>query len=98
VSTHPSEWHRSEPRAVRPFFAATAAEEAVHGSTIHLFEGSPLSNETTFDLDEFDLRRLSITINPVLADPKGWLPDGYKGAVWNVVGIRAASLRLVESI
>lgn len=92
MSARVDEWHRSEPRAVRPFFSAKAAEEAVYGSTIQLSEGAEPSGETLFNLDEFELRKLAITVKPILADAKGWLPDGYTAKDFNLVVVARNSL------
>jgi len=85
LSARVDEWHRSEPRAVRPFFSAKGAEEAILGSTIQLFEGAQPSGDVVFDLDEFELRKLSISVRPTLAEANQWLPDGYTTQDFSVI-------------
>lgn len=69
-------WHREEPREVRPFFAAIAAEEAIAESAVRLFSGGEVFTDSSFDLEEIDFQRLEATILPVLANPSQWMPDG----------------------
>lgn len=67
-------WHREEPREVRPFFKLAKAEEALVESRIRLFADSESSPESTHLLDDIDFRRLAPVIEPVLVDPKLWMP------------------------
>ncbi|SFJ14851.1 hypothetical protein SAMN04515648_2881 [Phyllobacterium sp. CL33Tsu] len=71
-----SSWHREEPREVRPFFETLQAEEALNGCGIRLFDGAEVWEETSFDLDEIDFKRLAPAVQLVLVRPEAWLPSG----------------------
>lgn len=69
-----SNWHREEPREVRPFFEVVNAEEALNGCGIRLFDGADVRTETSFDLDEIDFRKIAPTLQIALPDTQLWLP------------------------
>jgi hypothetical protein len=70
-------WHRSEPRDVRPFFAAQDADAALEQSGIRLTPTGEITKETSFELDESELRELAITVFPALVNPHLWMPEGF---------------------
>lgn len=70
-------WHRSEPRLVRPFFGVIQAEHAVADTHIRLFDGAMPVEDTTFDLDDFELPRLRPVILPSVVLASNWLPSGF---------------------
>jgi len=72
------QWHREEPREVRPFFQAERAEASLTSSAIRLFKLSERSTETGFDLDEIDFQKLNISVFPTISDPQRWLPQDLK--------------------
>jgi hypothetical protein len=71
-------WHREEPREVRPFFHAIAAEEALADTGIRLFDKGDVVLESSFDLDEIDFKKLSPIVYVVVADPAKWMPEGIE--------------------
>jgi hypothetical protein len=71
-------WRRSEPRLVRPFFAAEMGKGAVASAQIRLINGSDFSDATSHHLDEIDLPRLRPVLQPNLQPSSGWLPSGYR--------------------
>jgi len=71
-------WHRTEPREVRPFFATIDAEKALDQCGIRLQDDNEFSNESSFELDEIDFQKLSLTVSLKVADPKRWLDDNLK--------------------
>jgi hypothetical protein len=71
-------WRRSEPRLVRPFFAAEMGKGAVARAQIRLINGSDFSDATSHHLDEIDLPRLRPVLQPNLQPSSGWLPSGYR--------------------
>lgn len=71
-------WHREEPRDVRPFFATIEAERCLDESAIQLFGGGETSRETSFDLDEIELKKLEPVVQIRLSDPARWLPDALR--------------------
>jgi hypothetical protein len=74
----PDVWHRQEPREVRPFFMSVKAEDALQNSRIRLFADGQTSIEPSYELDDIDFKRLALQIEPIVANPKEWLPDGIK--------------------
>jgi hypothetical protein len=73
-------WRRSEPRVVRPFFAADRAKDAAAQAQLRLFEGAQFGTESSHYLDELEMRRVRITVRPNLAPIGTWLPNTYSGA------------------
>jgi hypothetical protein len=71
-------WHREEPREVRPFFQLAKAEDALLASRLRLFADGHSLTDTTYDLDDIDFRKLALRLEPVLSDPKIWMPEGLK--------------------
>lgn len=71
------EWHRSEPREVRPFFAAQSASAALDQSGIRLTADGEISTGTSFELDDPDLLTLAPTVFPAVLNPQMWLPEGF---------------------
>lgn len=67
-------WHREEPREVRPFFKLAKAEDALVDSRIKLFPDSEGSTDPIHLLDDIDLGRLSLKIEPIVVDPSLWMP------------------------
>jgi hypothetical protein len=59
-------WRRSEPREIRPFFAATAAENALKHAKIRLFERDAPSDLTTHAVEALDFPRLAVALLPEL--------------------------------
>lgn len=59
-------WRRSEPREIRPFFAATAAEKALEGAKIRLFERDAPSDRATHAIEALDFPRLAVALLPEL--------------------------------
>lgn len=74
------DWHRSEPRDVRPFFESIDAERALDNSAIRLFAETLPTIETTYDLDDIDFDKLSVTIVPAITNPDSWMPEGLTRA------------------
>lgn len=70
------DWHRSEPRSVRPFFESRAAEHALDATAIRLFKDSEPSTDDAFDLDDIDFEKLELVIVPSVGDPALWMPKG----------------------
>ena len=90
------QWHRTEPRDVRPFFRVDA-ERAVDETTIRLFEDGDALQDDSFDLDEIDFQKLAPTIYPKVADVTAWLPDGFSAADFELALIaRHATLKRSE--
>ena len=69
-------WHREEPREVRPFFKLAKAEDALQDSRLRLFADSQSLPDSTYDLDDIDFRRLALRVEPIVTDPKAWIPEG----------------------
>lgn len=74
------EWHRSEPREVRPFFAAQKAEAALEESGIRLTSDGDVTRDTSFELDDADLRKLEPSVFPALLNTQMWMPVGISEA------------------
>lgn len=74
------EWHRSEPRDVRPFFAAQKAETALEQSGIRLTSDGEVTKDTHFELDDTDLRKLEPTLYPAVVNSHLWMPEGLSAA------------------
>lgn len=70
------EWHRSEPREVRPFFSVQKAEEALAHSGIRLTTQGSISTDTSFEIDELDYQQLEPTLFPTVVNPQMWIPEG----------------------
>jgi hypothetical protein len=60
-----SAWRRSEPREIRPFFAA-AAENALEHAKIKLFERDEPSDQTIHAIEALDFPRLTVALLPEL--------------------------------
>jgi hypothetical protein len=69
-----NEWHRSEPREIRPFFAAAKAEAALELSGIRLCEGGDTTQDTTLTIEEGDLKALMPVVLPAVVNPQLWMP------------------------
>ena len=74
------EWHRSEPRDVRPFFAAQKAESALENTGIRLTAESDICQEASFELDDADLLKLEPVIYPTIANIHSWIPQGLSAS------------------
>jgi hypothetical protein len=90
------QWHRSEPRDVRPFFRIDA-ERALDETTVRLFDAGDELADDGFDLDEIDFQKLAPTIFPKVTDPAAWLPEGFSEADFDLVVIaRHSTLKRSE--
>lgn len=90
------QWHRSEPRDVRPFFRVDA-EQALDETTIRLFDDGDALPDDGFDLDEVDFQRLAPSILPVVVEPAAWLPTGFSANDFDLVVIaRHSTLKRSE--
>ncbi len=67
-------YRKSATRDVRPFFSVASLESALEGAQIRLFEGRPLSDATSFIIEEQDVAKLAVTVLPNLSDQT--LADG----------------------
>jgi hypothetical protein len=70
------QWHREEPREVRPFFTMIDAERCIEKSSMRLFAGGDILTDPSFELDEIDFKKLDPIVYPTVADPISWLPSG----------------------
>jgi hypothetical protein len=70
-------WRRSEPKTLRPFFAAQTVEEATRHATIKIAKGANAVEDEVIDVDEIDLRQLEIMIRPNMITGDKWLPGGF---------------------
>ena len=70
------DWHRSEPRSVRPFFESRDAEHALDFTAVRLFKDSEPSTDEAFNLDDIDFEKLDLAIIPSIGDPDLWMPNG----------------------
>ncbi|WP_326914463.1 hypothetical protein [Sphingopyxis chilensis] len=68
------QWHREEPRDVRPFFAAINAERCLDASGLRLFANGDVMQDASFELDEIDFKKLEPVVHIAVADPSKWLP------------------------
>jgi hypothetical protein len=59
-------WRRSEPREIRPFFAAAAAEKALEHAKIRLFGRDAPSDQATHVIEPFDFPHLTVALLPEL--------------------------------
>jgi hypothetical protein len=59
-------WSKSESRDVRPFFEVEQLAGAFSGAAIRLHDRMAYSEETSFVLNEQDIRRLNIMVRPAL--------------------------------
>jgi hypothetical protein len=90
------QWHRSEPRDVRPFYRIDA-EQALDETTIRLFDDGDELGDEGFDLDEIDFQKLAPTIFPRVADPATWLPEDFSESDFDLVVIaRHSTLKRSE--
>lgn len=80
-----NEWHRSEPREIRPFFAAAKAETALDLSGIRLTEGGDVTQDTALTIEEGDLKALTPVILPAVVNPQLWMPTDLSPAEVNLV-------------
>jgi hypothetical protein len=78
-------WHRSEHRDVRPFFAATKAEDAVLGTKIRLFDNQPPVDGPSCPVAETDFSRLNPVVLPSLLPLERWMPQEYTPAEFGLV-------------
>jgi hypothetical protein len=93
------EWHRSEPREVRPFFAAQQAETSLEQSGIRLVNEGDITKETHFELDDADLRKLELVLYPAVVNPHVWMPEGLSGGDLDLIVVgRQPLLKRTEII
>jgi hypothetical protein len=78
-------WHRAEPREVRPFFESISAERALDGCGIQLYEDGEISLETSFELDEIDFQKMSLSVSVKVPDLKTWIGDQLSPAELELV-------------
>lgn len=78
-------WHRSEHRDVRPFFAAAKAEEAVSETKIRLFDDQPPVDGPSCPVEEIDFSRLNPVVLPSLLPLESWMPQDYSPADFGLV-------------
>lgn len=72
-----SQWRRSEPKTLRPFFAVESVDEATHNAMIRIAAGEGAVIDEVIDVDEIDLRQLQIAVLPQIAISDSWLPAGW---------------------
>ncbi|MCA0910074.1 hypothetical protein [Qipengyuania gaetbuli] len=72
-----TQWHRSEPKTLRPFFAVRSVEETTHHAAIKIAENAASVEDEVIDVDEIDLRQLQISIKPNIVASDEWLPAGF---------------------
>jgi hypothetical protein len=70
------QWHREEPREVRPFFSTIDAEQSIRQTTIQLFSSSEPLSDTSFELDEIDFKKLAPIVHPIVSPTSTWMPAG----------------------
>jgi hypothetical protein len=73
-------WHRAEPREVRPFFESIAAEQSLDRCGLRIYDDGEVTFDTSYELDEIDFQRMSLAVSIDVADLKTWIgslnPDG----------------------
>lgn len=72
------DWHRTEPREVRPFFDIISAENALNGCGIKLHDDGEFSPEESFELDEIDFQKLALSVSVKIPDFKSWIGGKLK--------------------
>ena len=93
-----AEWHRSEPREVRPFFQTKSAEHALEGSKIRLFKDADSSSDSKFDINEADFERLEPTFFPSIARSDLQIPEDFFNEIDLVIIGRQAVLKRSQVI